>query len=195
MGGLTYLVLGPIDSAPANGALSAFPRSAANAGALYRARCAAVQSVTTEFFCLLDGADDVLLPGFEPSIDARLAALAESGASIAYADEYQGDKPMASGPFSLAGHLANPLMIHHAPVCRTAAAQAIDWPAGCHWFEAVCYGTLAQQGAIYLPGPVYQWNPSANGARLWPDTKRAMVNSLQWLHGLPCTHFAKDFKD
>ena len=195
MGGLTYVVLGSVSQPPANGTLAAFPRSIARAGALYRARVAAIMQVKTEFFCLIDGGPDALLSGFEVSVNARIAELRASGKAIAYADSFTGDVRVHAGEYSEDAYQRNPIMIHAGTVCRTATAQAIAWPAGCHWFEAVCYGTLARQGFIYRPDPVYQWIPTADGAHLWADTARAMVNSLLWLQGLPGVHFRKDFED
>ena len=75
-------------------------------------------------------------------------------------------------------------MIHHGVVCKTERAQAIAWPAGCYYFEAVLYGTLAQEGYVYHQEAVYQWNPSPRGARLWPETQQGIDNSLKWL--FPC---------
>lgn len=195
MEGLTYLVLGGLEHPPANGALLAFPRSIALAGALYRARVAAVMQVRTEFFCLLDGGGDELLPDFEASIDARIDALRATGKAIAYADSFTADVRVHAGEYSRDAYLRHPTMIHAGTVCRTAPAQSINWPDGCHWFEAVCYGTLAEQGHIYRPDPVYRWHPSPAGASQWPDTARAVNNSLCWLQGLPGAHFPKDFKD
>lgn len=190
---LTYLVLGDAFPAPGNGRLKSHPRSQPNAGALYRARMNAAMQVETEFFCLLDGGCDALLPGFEESVEQRMAGLRESGKHIAYADELANGELIASGDFSLPAYLRNPAMIHHAPVCRTASARAIAWPDGCFWFEGICYGSLARLGWMYLPGVVYEWNRTPGGASRWPSTTRALINTMLWHQGRGGVHFASDF--
>ena len=192
---LTFVVLGDIDAPPAFGTTACHPLAAPRAGALYRARIKAMCAANTEFVCLLDGGGDILLPGFEASVARRMEAMRRTGAAIGYADEFTEGRQVASGEFTLSAYLRHPLMMHHGVVCRTDAVKAIDWPAGCHWFEAACYGTLAQQGYVYDRAFVYDWRPSPNGARLWADTARGMHNSLRWLQGLPGMHFSSDFTD
>ena len=193
--GVSYIVLGTIDFRPLMGEVIELARSAPRAGALYRARHWAMSSARTEFVCLLDGGEDALLPGFEASIERRMLAMRRTGAAIGYADELKNGELVENGEFSIDAHLRRPLMLHADVVCRTEALKAIEWPSGCYWFEAVCYGTLARQGFVYDREAVYDWHPSPGGARLWPDTARAVQNSLRWLQGLPGIHFPKDFED
>lgn len=195
MHSLTFAVLGDLPSPPAMGVTVCHPLSSPSAGALYRARVKAMCSVGTEFVCLLDGGGDGLMPGFEASVARRIVRMQETGAAIGYADEQTNGALVKSGEFSLPGYLRYPMTMHHGIVCRTSAVKAIDWPAGCHWFEAVCYGTLAQQGYVYDRVATYDWQPSPNGARLWADTARAIRNSVLWLQGLPGLHLSADFVD
>lgn len=188
---LTYLVLGPIDSVPSHAPVRSFPLASPNSPALYKALCDAVDTVETEFFCVLDGNPDILMPGFEASIEKRILEMQNTQAAIGYADEYRRKAWIKSGEFTLSNYVRNFTMIHHAAVCRTSAANQLKRPKGNFLFQGVYYGGLAQQGYVYDPTPVYQWNPSVNGARLWPDTQDAIKNSLMWLRGVDEKHFLK----
>jgi len=165
------------------------PRPAcANSSELYRALVAATMQIKAPYFCWLDDGDDDLLPGFTE----RMESFAERNVPIAYGDEYRGTEFVASGPWTMSAYLENPTMIHHGVVCRTADAQAIDWPNGCYWYEGVCYGALASKGYAYVPGAFYRWNKTENGAHNWGDTGRAVINSLRWLQGKDGVHLAHE---
>lgn len=189
---LTYVHLGDSARPPSPGRLLLRPRSAPDAASLYRARVAAASAVDTEFMCLMDGEDDEYLPGYADNVAAQLGALHSSGACVAYSDTYRNEELLLAGEFSPQQFRRTPQMMHGPVVCRTSAVKDIVFPDGCFWFEAICYGSLAPRGYVYTPGAWFIWHPTPNGASSWPDTVRAVVNSLTWLNGGQGVHFPKD---
>ncbi|MEN9924380.1 MAG: hypothetical protein RL268_506 [Pseudomonadota bacterium] len=158
-------------------ALTCVPRAAPTAAALYRARLDAVQLAAAPYVCFIDGYGDLLLPGFV----AAMEDLAGQGLPMGYAAELVRGKRRQHVPWTLQGYLADHTIVHHGVVCRRADLVAIDWPAGCHLWEIIAYGTLAQGGVAFDPVPRYDWRPGANGARLWSDTQDAIRASKAWL--------------
>lgn len=191
--GVTFLVIGQIDEVPKIGQTKWFRLAAPQAGALYRRRMEAVESVDTEHFCFLDGGTDVLLPGFDAAINELVDRMERSGAVIGYGDELVRGKLIESQPFTLDAFTSKFTMIHHGVVCNTAAVRTLTMPAGCFSWEALVYGSIAQRGFEYRPGAVYDWHPSTGGARLWPSYCRGICNSLNHLHGRAGVHFPSDF--
>ena len=194
MAGLTYLALG--DAAPPEDApMLRAPRSAARAGALYRARVALVQAVSgADFVCWVDGGDawDAAWPDIRAELVERMVA---AGAAIGYCDETRAGVPAPAGPWTLPRSVEEPQHIHHGVVCRLAALQAIDWPAGCIHFETLAYHALARLGWVYVPRIGYHWHPTPGGAHAWADTARGIVNALAHLQGRPGVHFDADLID
>jgi hypothetical protein len=183
---ISYIVLGHIDDsdAIANGIIKVYPKSRPNIPSLYSDTLQAVMGVTTKYFCILDGGEDRLMPGFDSSIKYRIGKMAERGLVIGYADEYVGDRIVVSGEFSQLAFKARPTMLHHGIVCCTKTAQSISWPKAsptAHYiFGVMLYGTLGQLGFVYHRVPVYKWNPTPNGARCWPGVSNAINNSVDW---------------
>lgn len=193
---ITFLSFGtPVD--PGFGSIVCLPWVKDGEGAaarLYRARCAGLRAVNTRYFCWLDGEPDVLLPGFRGCMERFAAELDSTGACIAYGDEMRGDERIVSEPYTTEGFRKRIAMIHHGVLCRTESARALALDDGCFSFEVLVYGALAERGFVYLADEcLYQWNPSPNGARLWKDYSRAIVNSLLWHQGRKGVHFKADF--
>lgn len=157
--------------------LTCVPRSEPRAEALYLARIAAVQAASAPYVCFIDGYGDRLLPGFVPTMQA----LAATGLPMGYAAELVRGRRRPHVPWTLAAYLADHTIVHHGVVCRRADLLAIDWPPGCHLWEVIAYGTLAQGGVAYDPVPRYDWRPGPGGARLWADTAQALADSKAWL--------------
>jgi hypothetical protein len=157
--------------------LTCVERSAPDAAALYARRLEALRLARAPYVCWVDGYGDRLLPGFA----AAMQALAATGRPLGYAAELVSGRRRPAVPWSLAAYLADPTVCHHGVVCRREALLAIDWPAGCHHWETIAYGTLGQQGTAFDPVPRYDWRPGSNGARLWDSTRRAIDASRAWV--------------
>lgn len=160
---ITFIVHGDISDPPDFGILKKYPRTAANSIALYTGRLAAMQEVTTPYFCLLDGGEDRLLPVFASVIQQQCRLMRDSGAGLGISKETGGRKG------------------HHAVVCSTELAKRLKAPAGLHHFETLFYNWLRMFGVISSNEITYDWVPSKDGARNWPDTLTAMSNSYLYV--------------
>lgn len=165
---------------------SNYPRSLPTAAKLYQSKVDAIKKVTKPYFCFLDGGEDSLPVDFLDRCESMC------GSSISYGDEIIVDKLYVGEDFSKEALRRNKLLIHHAPICHTDTALSFEWPIGCFWFESLCYHRLARISYTYHPGVHYIWNPSPNGARLWPDTVRARINSGIFMSGGKGVHFTTE---
>lgn len=184
---LTYLVLGDHD---APGPALRFPRCAPYLQAMYHARIQAVHAIPdgVEWVTWWDGPPDRYSEAW-PEISERLVKrMEQAGAAIGYADETaRGVGVVGLNAWSLDAALRDPTIIHHAAIMRASALRSIDWPSGLYNWETLAYHGLAAAGGwIYEPGVAYHWEPS--GASQWPQTPRAICNSLLWLQGREGVH-------
>jgi hypothetical protein len=164
------------------------------AARLYRARKDLVLSLDAqkhERFIWLDDADDVLT---DAAVEFAKRPLPDTIKLVRGQELRSGNQLFQRGSFSYADFARSPpTHLHHGIICDTRAAQQVDWPDGCYWFEGVLYGALARQGVLQIDEVFYEWTPSANGASTWADTARALVNTMRWLNGLPGVHFPTDY--
>lgn len=161
--------------------LRCVPLADPHAEALYQRRLEAMRSSRCDWLCFVDGGPDVIGVDFVPAMH-ELALRAQScGAPIGYAAEKVRGKAGMSREFTMREFMTNHQVIHHGVVCSVAALNAIDWPDGCHAWEVIAYGTLAQQGFVFDPVPRYDWRPGPEGARRWPSYHQAVINSTEWL--------------
>jgi hypothetical protein len=172
--------------------LRCVPLAAQHGAALYRRRLEALASSSAEWFCFVDGGEDVLADDFVPACEALATRALAAGVPIGYMAETVHGAPGATGPFTLPAFLRNHALVHHGVVCRVDALRNIAWPAGCFAWEVIAYGALAQQGFVYDPVARYDWRPGPGGARLWPSYMRSTVNAKRWLQGLPAPTFKGD---
>lgn len=197
---ITFLVLGlpaekwPILGLPEGAKVERLQRvlpGPGGHGRLYRQRVKLIKMVKTEFFCFLDGDNDVLLPNFKETMLRYMA----QDKPIAYGGEYRNGVLFPSEPWTPTANKAA-LIMHHAVLCKTALAQTIKWPDGCYMMEGVLYNTLAQQGFYFdTQKPCYDWKPGCGGARLWNDMARARENSYKWVQRKDLgIHLPEDFK-
>lgn len=169
---MTFLVLGDVHRVPDIGVTKAFQRSEASNAALTQARIASVEHVESEFFSIVDGGEDVLLPCFEDAMQELCGTMNAIGADIGTAREQVRGQP---GRF-----------MHHGIMCRTSAFRSLSLPkSGCFDFAAMVYHMLSSNGCAICHHEAYNWIPSRNGARLWHETPRARVNGARWAAGLP----------
>ena len=161
--------------------LRCVPLAEPRAEALYMRRMDAMRSSPCEWMCFVDGGPDVLDTSFVPAMHDLALRAADSGVPIGYAAELVRGKPGMSVEFTMRGFLNNIQVIHHGVVCNVAALRTIDWPDGCHAWEVIAYGKLAQRGFVFDPVPRYDWRPDQHGARRWPSYREAVVNSIRWL--------------
>jgi hypothetical protein len=170
---ITFIVIGnEIQRIPKIGKLLQFPRSATTQEALSQARISAGKQVTTEFFSIVDGGPDILLPDFEDSVIELCLSMNEFGMNIGTARE------------TLRGHPS--ILMHHGVVCRTTAFNKLELPdRGCFCFDQMVYRMLSENGVAISHKFAYDWIPSVNGARLWHETPRAKLNGRRWAMGLP----------
>lgn len=154
---------------PAVPTLRCLPLAEPNCDALYRRRRQAVDTSRCEWLCFVDGGEDVIDPGFVPSMHALALRAVERGVQIAWAAE---TKHGVRDPRDLP---------HHGVVCNVAALRSIQWPDGCYHWEAIAYGVLRRSGHVFDPVPRYDWRPSDGGARLWTSTRTGIANSGHWL--------------
>ena len=160
---ITFIVHGDISDPPSFGILKQYPRTPPTSTDLYAGRLAAMQEVTTPYFCLLDGGEDRLLPAFTWVIPQQIEQLALTGYGLGVSRETSG----RGG--------------HHAVVCSTELAKQLDPPKGLYHFETLYYTWLRYFGIIKTEAVTYDWVPSLNGARNWPDTLQAMSNSYLYV--------------
>lgn len=160
---VTFIVHGDIYDPPDFGLLKQYPRTPANSTALYEGRLAAMQEVTTPYFCLLDGGEDRLLPVFAGVIQQQIRLMRASGAGMGISLETSGRRG------------------HHAVLCDTRLAKKLRAPKGLHHFETLFYRWLRPYGVIVSDEITYDWKPTPNGARHWPDTLEAMSNSYLYI--------------
>lgn len=166
---------------PAVPDLRCVPLAQPHAQALYERRLEAMRSSTEPWLCFVDGGPDGVGEDFVPAMHALAGRAEDEGVQIGYAAETIRGKLGMCRPFTLREFLLNHQVIHHGVVCRVEALRAIDWPEGCHVWEMIAYGVLAQRGFVYDPLPRYDWRPDKYGARCWPSYQRAVVNSRMWL--------------
>lgn len=170
---ITFILLGDeITRQPTTGKFLQVPRSYPLASALCFARIAAARQVTTEYFSIVDGGPDILLPNFELGIEQLCDKLTTSGVNIGSARSQTPAHP--EGRY-----------MQHSVVCRTSAFNSLHLPeSGCFHFETMVYTMLADEGVAEHNEILYQWIPSPNGANDWADTRFARVNGYRWAHGL-----------
>ena len=152
-----------------------------NSAELQAARYAAVARVRTSHFFFLDD-DDELLADHVATLDQCLAAdqaLAYTDELIRYVDGTE--KTTARQAYSQAAHRADPMLVHHLALCRTAdALEAIKRvPRGHFCPELLLYWELAKAGAAYVPAVGYVWN-KGHGMHTWPLTAISQVRSALW---------------
>jgi len=170
---ITFLLIGDeIQRVPGIGQFLAFPKAAPTQEAITIARINAARQVSTEFFSLVDGGPDLLLPDFEASAVELCDTMNELGMDIGTAREMVRG---VSGRF-----------MHHGIVCRTSAFKALALPSsGCFAFETMAYRMLTARGAAISHKYAYDWIPSVGGAAKWHETPRARLNGHRWAMGLP----------
>lgn len=169
---MTFIVLGDVHRVPRTGVTKFFPKSRPSHAALTQARIEAVSHVESEFFSIVDGGEDVLLPCFEDAMQELCSTMDAIGADIGTAREQVRGQPSR--------------YMHHGIMCRTSAFRALKLPkSGCFDFAAMVYPMLSSNGCAICHQEAYNWIPSHNGARLWHDTPRARVNAARWAAGLP----------
>lgn len=169
---ITFLQLGSVlNRAPSVGTLIQMPLAKPDAASVYKLRVAAADLVTTEYFSIIDGYEDFLLPDFEQGMLDLCQKIELAGLDIGSAREQINGN---TGDF-----------MHHGVVCRTIAYNRLRIPkSGCFHFESVVYSQLAMRGVIEHDVEVYNWVPSPAGATRWIDTPRARVNGLRWANNL-----------
>jgi len=170
---LTLLLLGnDIQRVPDIGTFLKVPLSGPTHAALYSARLSAARRVETDFFSIVDGGPDLLLPEFELCMAELCMTMQEFGFDIGTARE------------RIRGKSAR--YMHHGIVCRTHAFRRLNLPAeGCFGFQYLVYPMLTSKGAAVCNTEAYDWIPSVGGAAKWPDYPRAKINSMRWIAGLP----------
>lgn len=161
--------------------LRCVPLADANAEALYQRRLEAMRSSVREWLCFVDGGPDLIGADFVPAMLGLARRAADQHVPIGYAAELIRGKAGLSREFTMREFMTNHQVIHHGVVCSVAALNAIYWPEGCHAWEVIAYGTLAQQGFVFDPVPRYDWRPGPEGARRWPSYRQAVINSTEWL--------------
>lgn len=166
---ITFIVHGDISDPPSFGKLAQYPRTAPTSEALYAGRLAAMQEVTTPYFCLLDGGEDRLLPAFAWTIPQQIEELMLTSSGLAVSKETSGR------------------IGHHAVVCSTVLAKHLPAPTGLFHFETMFYTWLRHYGVISSSEVTYDWLPSVNGARRWHDTLQAMSNSYLYVRNVQRT--------
>jgi hypothetical protein len=145
----------------------------------------AIEKVQTPFFFFLD--DDDELPEDYLSV---LADCIRVDCAVAYTDEKRINGGVATvargGEYSKEKHLANPLMLHHAVLCKTSTAKkALPFmPKGQFWPEMPLYFDLAQESVAYVPRTGYLWN-RADGLSSTADVSIGQVRSRIWCGGAP----------
>lgn len=150
------------------GVLKKFPLFAPTNADLYEARYKAIESVETEYFTLVDGYGDILLPEYEHAMGYICRRLDKSNLNIGSAREQVNGK---RGSF-----------FHHGVVCRTSAVLSAGFPkTGNYEFNRMVYGTLMQGGSVTWDVEVYNWIPSDTGLSRQPDLQDAIVNASIWL--------------
>jgi len=170
---ITFVQLGSIiNRVPSIGVLMQFDRAAPDSASVYKARVHAVNQVSTEYFSIIDGYEDVILENFEQSMIDLCEKLTISGIDIGSIREQVNGEP---GGF-----------MHHGVVCRTSAFKRLRIPkSGFFHFESVVYPMLSTRGVIEHDVEAYNWIPSPDGATRWIDTPRARINGLRWVNGMP----------
>lgn len=169
---LSYIVLGDIDYIPQFGSIFRVDKSAPTSANLYTTRIQAAKQISTDFFTLLDGGEDILLDNFDTSMRELCSKLKESNYNIGSICEQKNGK-------------RNKFM-HHGVVCRTSEFNKLNIPTdGCFHFETLIYGLLSRDGIIYHDVESYNWIPTSGGAAQWHDTPRARINSQRAISGLP----------
>lgn len=161
--------------------LRCVPLADQHAEALYQRRLEAMRSSASEWLCFVDGGNDVIANDFVPAMEALARRAAGQGVPIGYAAEFVRGKAGMSREFTMREFMLNHQVIHHGVVCNVRALHSIDWPDGCHAWEVIAYGTLAQRGFVFDPVPRYDWWPGPEGARRWPSYRQAVMNSTGWL--------------
>jgi hypothetical protein len=165
---IDFVALGE-QTIPAVPSLRCLPLAEPNCAALYLRRLEAMHSSSHEWFCFVDGGEDILPDDFTLTMHSLALRAAGQGVSIAWATETV---------HGVLDHRGRP---HHGVVCRTAALRAINWPVGCYHWEAIAYGILRRTGHIFDPIPRYDWRPRPGGASYWPSTRTGIVNASRWL--------------
>lgn len=171
---ITFILLGESNQVPGIGEVMKLPLVQPNNDALYTARINAVDKVTTEYFSLFDGGEDVLSKDFDSVFSEMIDYLNKTGLDIASAREQKYGKSQEG----LMGYM------HHAVICRADAVRNLKLPkSGCIHFETVVYSMLSKKGKFLKDAEIYNWIPSVNGARKWKDTPWAIQNSHRLIHG------------
>jgi len=200
---ITFLALGPPDPSlllglPKGARVEYLPKILPGPGGharLYRQRLKLVKAVTTEYFCFLDGDEDVLLPNFQETMQWYL----QKNMPVCYGGEYRHGNLIPAKVWDFNTVKVKPTTtIHHAVLCKTEIAQSIAWPEGCYLIEGILYNFLAYRGFYCetIRPPCYDWRPDSKGARLFPDMLRARENSYAWFRnqrgGNVGTHLEED---
>lgn len=143
----------------------------------------AIEKVQTPYFFFLD--DDDQLPADYLSV---LEDCVKADCAVAYSDEKRinkgGTTVARGGEYSKEKHLANPLMLHHLVLCKTAQAKkSLSFmPKGQFWPEMPLYFDLAQDSAAYIPRIGYHWHRS-NGLSSTADVAIGQTRSRIWCGG------------
>lgn len=138
----------------------------------------AIAAVPTPYFFFIDDDDD-LPADYLQVIDRCMKA----DAAIAYTDEMVDGQRRHRADYSQAAHLANPQLVHHLVLCRTADARAAleAVPRGDFWPEMLLYWQMAKIGcAKHVPEVGYHWQRRPDGLHRWHWTVRGIHNSLMW---------------
>ena len=170
---ITFILLGQkIHRAPEIGDFMQVSASAPSTADLTAKRIAAARAVQTEFFSIVDGGPDLLLPEFEDAMVELCHSMNAIGADVGTARERVRGVPAK--------------YMHHGIVCRTAAFKKLVLPdSGCIDFASMVYTMLSSRGVAICDREAYDWIPSPNGAARWHETPRAKVNGFRWAQGLP----------
>lgn len=138
--------------------------------AILAARMAACRGVEAEFFTLVDGGEDSLLPDYKPAMLDLAEEMRRTGSML-------GSFRMQRADGSLGGWYRHGVIVRGSVLSWT-------WPSGMHSFETLIYGALAKLNRCVLrPGAVYCYRPSPNGMATWPESDLARRNSTHWIDG------------